>query len=236
VKHPVPSGHASREPADRHRTRSPTITGLPLAFAVGRGTRYTEEAMVRPREFDEDAVLDAALQQFWAHGYEATSIEDLVQATGLGRASLYGAFGCKEQLFARVVDRYLSKAPSLSASGAATSPRAALEQMAQQWVDGVCAKRGPRGCLLSLAASGDGPACVRATVEAARRTQHQRLAALIARGQSMGELATGREPEALARFLFVTQQGVATAARAGVSREELAEAVREALHYVVGRV
>ena len=54
--------------------------------------------MARPREFDESAVIDRAMQQFWAHGYEATSVDDLCAVTGLNRSSLYRAFGSKRDL------------------------------------------------------------------------------------------------------------------------------------------
>jgi len=65
--------------------------------------------MARPREFDEDVVLGKVLSVFWERGYDGTSVEDLVERTGLGRASLYGAFGDKERLFERALALYLSR-------------------------------------------------------------------------------------------------------------------------------
>ena len=62
--------------------------------------------MARPREFDEEEVLDRALDVFWRRGYGATSVEDLTAATGLGRGSLYAAFGDKETLFLTCLRRY----------------------------------------------------------------------------------------------------------------------------------
>ena len=64
--------------------------------------------MARPREFDEERVLQAALEVFRAKGFEGTRLCDLEQATGLGRGSLYGAFGDKRTLFLKVLGRYLS--------------------------------------------------------------------------------------------------------------------------------
>lgn len=61
----------------------------------------------RPREFDADAVLDQLVQLFWEQGFEATSIADIVAATGLNKSSLYNAFGSKEELFGRVLTRYM---------------------------------------------------------------------------------------------------------------------------------
>ena len=66
-----------------------------------------DEGMARPREFDEEAVLDAAMQCFWHHGYEATSVRDLVDKTGITSASLYNAFGDKRALYARALDQYV---------------------------------------------------------------------------------------------------------------------------------
>jgi TetR/AcrR family transcriptional regulator, transcriptional repressor for nem operon len=63
--------------------------------------------MARPREFDEEAVLDAAVQCFWAHGYEATSVRDLIEKTGITGASLYNAFGDKRALYQRALDHYV---------------------------------------------------------------------------------------------------------------------------------
>src|SRR5689334_24910291 len=66
--------------------------------------------MARPRSFDEEEVLRAARDQFWTLGYAATSLDDLMAATGLGKGSLYGAFGSKRELFLRVFDEYCARA------------------------------------------------------------------------------------------------------------------------------
>ncbi len=63
--------------------------------------------MARPREFDEDVVLDAAMQCFWARGYEATSVRNLIEKTGITGASLYNAFGDKRALYERALDHYV---------------------------------------------------------------------------------------------------------------------------------
>src|SRR5258706_14226343 len=65
--------------------------------------------MARPREFDEAAVLDAAIQQFWRRGYEATSVRDLADEMGIAGASLYNAFGDKRTLYERSLNRYLDQ-------------------------------------------------------------------------------------------------------------------------------
>lgn len=65
--------------------------------------------MARPREFDADIALDRATDVFWAKGYEATSLDDLCEATGLSRSSLYAAFGTKRDLLLQSVDRYVER-------------------------------------------------------------------------------------------------------------------------------
>ena len=65
--------------------------------------------MARPREFDEAAVLDAAIERFWERGYEATSVRDLADEMNIAGASLYNAFGDKRSLYARALNRYLDQ-------------------------------------------------------------------------------------------------------------------------------
>jgi TetR/AcrR family transcriptional repressor of nem operon len=76
-------------------------------LALGRNR--TDDAMARPREFDEAVVLDQAVQCFWRHGYEATSVRDLVARTGITSASLYNAFGDKRALYQRALDHYVEE-------------------------------------------------------------------------------------------------------------------------------
>ena len=82
-----------------------------MADAMGDGkTPMASEVdgrMARPREFDEEVVLDAAVQCFWAYGYEATSIKDLMERTGLTAASLYNAYGDKRAMFRTALDHYI---------------------------------------------------------------------------------------------------------------------------------
>ena len=70
----------------------------------------------RPRQFDEEQVLDAAMKAFWANGYEATSLADLVSVTGLHKGSLYQAFGDKHSLFVQTLNRYLQNTRSISST------------------------------------------------------------------------------------------------------------------------
>ncbi len=66
-------------------------------------------AMARPREFDEETVLEAAVQCFWSRGFEATSVRNLIEKTGLTSASLYNAFGDKRALYQKALDHYVER-------------------------------------------------------------------------------------------------------------------------------
>src|SRR4029077_15778222 len=94
-------GHFSYSPASRD------ASGLGVDRFLNDQFRTCYHcAMARPRKFVEDEVIAAARVQFWTHGYAATSLDDLVAVTGLGRGSLYRAFGDKHALFMRALDQY----------------------------------------------------------------------------------------------------------------------------------
>ena len=190
------------------------------------------KGMGRPREFSEEEVLDAALEAFWSRGFEATSVQDLVDATGLSRASLYGAFGDKEALFEAVLAHYAARTARIARElEEAPSARAGIERFMLRFVEGASAPGGPRGCFMQLSVSEcqpARPAVARAAAEGARQTEEGLLRAL-QRGKKAGELPASLEAKATARLLAVTLQGVAAAARAGRSREELREVVRQAV-------
>jgi AcrR family transcriptional regulator len=186
--------------------------------------------MARPREFDEADVLDRALSTFWEHGYEGTSIDELVAATGLGRASLYGAFGDKEQIFAKALERYCARAGEALAIGDdEPSARAALERLLRALVVKSLPKSGPRGCfLLSSTVGGDAPAAARRAYAEYAAGLERALTALVRRGQESGELTRAADAQAVARMIAVLLQGVAASARAGRTKAQL-EAAMETL-------
>jgi AcrR family transcriptional regulator len=192
------------------------------------------KGMARPREFDEDEVLDRALATFWEHGYEGTSIDELVAATGLGRASLYGAFGDKEKIFAKALDRYCARmGDSLSIGGSEPSARVALGRLVRALVLKSSPKSGPRGCfLLSTAVGGDAPAAAREAYADYTSRLECALTALVRRGQESGELARTADAPSVARMLVVLLQGIAASARAGRTKAQLEAAADTALDLV----
>lgn len=203
----------------------------------GRGAGYDgpeESALGRPREFDEKEVLERALETFWSRGYDGTSIQDLVKATGLAKASLYGAFGDKGQIYERVVEHYASRMECGSPAPDPSLPlRAALEQLFYGWISLTCPKAGPRGCFLVLAGTqgSDTPMARDALVASLKRTEKM-LGDVLRGGQERGELAADRDVSALARMLVVHVQGIATVARAGWGQDRLRASVDEVLDLV----
>src|ERR1700754_646548 len=110
----------------------------------------TEKSMARPREFDETAVLDAAVQHFWRYGYETTSVRGLANAMGMTNASLYNAFGDKRSLFRMAIERYVEttiEAPIHRLECAASS-RQAIGAFFGQIVNASLKDQDRKGCLL----------------------------------------------------------------------------------------
>src|SRR5882724_3596770 len=103
----------------------------------------------RPRAFDLDAALQKALELFWRQGYEGTSMSDLTTAMGINRPSLYAAFGNKEQLFAKAVERYNSGRTCFMAKALGEpKARAVAEQLLRGVVDMLSDPKTPAGCLM----------------------------------------------------------------------------------------
>ena len=106
--------------------------------------------MPRPREFEEQAVLAAAMQQFWRYGYEATSIRDLAENMGITGASLYNAFGDKRSLYRRALDQYLDETfrERIGRFEENLPPREALDAFFKEIVERSCNDKLRRGCML----------------------------------------------------------------------------------------
>lgn len=189
--------------------------------------------MARTKEFDRDEVLDSAMHLFWRQGYEATSIHDLVDATGINRASMYASFGGKEALFAAALDHYVDQISRdrlalLSAEGSA---RKALERYFNSLIRFSIGEGRDLGCLLTNTA-----------VEAAARTSEmdaklsdvfdrveKTFREVIRRGQANGEISRHHGPTALARFLMSTVHGLRVQARFNPDEKHLRDTVRVAL-------
>ena len=173
--------------------------------------------MARPREFDEERVLQAALEVFRAKGFEGTTLCDLEQATGLGRGSLYGSFGDKRTLFLKVLGRYLSSSldERLSLLHRPGAGREAIVALFRGIARDASRDRERKGflvtnCSVELADRDPELAC-----RAARSLDRfeQALAAAVREAQAQGEIAAGRDPVRLARFLTILMEGMLVLAR-----------------------
>ncbi len=187
--------------------------------------------MARPRSFDSDVVLDKAVETFRRKGFDGTSVEDLEKATGLRRASLYGAYGDKRAFYLAALKRYQgTKGVSLLETlNAAKTGRAAIERLFQITVDEAAGD--PCGCLLANAASERSAHDERVArcVEDNRRRVEGALLAAVLRGRADGSVKARGEARASARFLFAAVLGLRALGRTGCGRDELKAVVAEAL-------
>ena len=160
--------------------------------------------MTGVRQFDEGAVLDRAMETFWRRGYEATSIDDLVAATGVKRGSLYNAFGDKEALFLASFERYRQRVLT-PITDALDDPDAlaGIEAMVETQLHIAADTDGPCGCLVlntAMETAGRGDRLARRMREE-MATVETRIYQTLLRAQGDGALAAGRDLRALARFL-----------------------------------
>lgn len=184
--------------------------------------------MARTRAFDTDDVVRAARDVFWSVGYDAAAMPDLERATGLGRSSLYNAFGSKRGLFDVAVQSYLEQVvrPRLAALAAAPDGAAGLRGYFGSIADAVAAGEDQhRGCLLLTSSAGRGSQDepVRVTVDAYRREVTEAFAAALRRDQSV---ALEEDIATRARLLFAALAAGMTLAR--FNREEAVETLRSA--------
>lgn len=185
--------------------------------------------MARPREFNEDEVLDQAMYVFWAKGYGGTSTADLLSAMGLTNSSLYKAFGSKENLFRRAMGRYHAGPLAFRALALAEpTPRGVVERMLLGTVDLLTGGETPPGCLEvnSGLAGSSGSEAVRLDLVRNRRVLGELLRERIAATQNAGSLPIGLSPEQAATLVATLAHGLAVQAKDGASREELRAIVR----------
>ena len=174
--------------------------------------------MARPRQFDEKRVLRAVRDQFWDAGYAATSLEDLMRVSGLGKGSLYAAFGDKHQLFLRALRSY-TDGLNVQLRNKLGAPRAldALRAFVMAPVSDPGGDAARRGCLMAnstcelSAADPDVLAEARHTYE----TTTALVADCVVRAQAEGDVPPGADPIETARALLAAQQGLTFMGRTG---------------------
>lgn len=183
----------------------------------------------RPRKFDRDEALERAMQVFWTHGFEGSSMQHLTEGMGINSPSIYAAFGSKEALFREAVARYVSREADLAwrALDETVELREATRRMLRTSLDVFVANNPPRGCLVVLGAgyqdAGSDP--VRGFLRDQRRAFRARIEARLQRAQEAGELPADSDLEALSECILGFFSGLAIEAVDGADLDALYRSV-----------
>jgi TetR/AcrR family transcriptional repressor of nem operon len=188
--------------------------------------------MARPREFDEQAVLDAASDIFWTKGYEATSTRDLMHETGLTPSSMYAAFGDKRGLFRRALAHYLNRLRAKMAHLEATaSPGEAITGFFDDTIERSLEDALQRGCMLVNSALEASPrdAEFRSTIARELNLIEDFFRNRVRAGQECGDISRAHSAEDAGRQLLAVLLGVRVLARVRPERRLLTGAVGQTL-------
>jgi AcrR family transcriptional regulator len=195
-------------------------------------TKQKSAEVGRPRSFDLDTALDRALQVFWKKGYEGASLSDLTRAMRINRPSLYAAFGDKESLFRKALDRYLDQETRYwqKAIDAPTSKQF-LKRLLRGAAESMSRPGRPVGCLLvqgALACSAEAEP-VRRELIARRQAGELRIRNRLKQARKKGDLPPRADPDSLAQYVTTVMQGMAVQAASGATRSELRQVAETAL-------
>lgn len=189
-------------------------------------TCCTKKSRGRPKVFDREAALDKAMTLFWQHGYEATSLSDLVEATGAKAPTLYAEFVNKEGLFRAVLERYITQFADRHEAQLFCEDKtvtAALSDYFAALASCYTNKETPAGCFLvntsaTLAASSREVARM---LKSRHAQQEETLRAFLDKRQQRGEIPASKNTEELAQFLSCILRGMSITAREGASYDRL---------------
>ncbi|MGR8011408.1 TetR/AcrR family transcriptional regulator [Streptomyces hypolithicus] len=190
--------------------------------------------MARTKEFDPEAALQSALELFWQRGYEATSMADLVEHLGIGRASIYATFGNKRELYLKSLDRYNEiRNPGLLRELSQPGPALpAVRTVVRRFAaEASSSERRLNGCFVTNTAAELGahdPAAAR-RVEASWGHVEILLHSALTRARAQGELPADRDPRTLARMLLVLMQGLRVVGKASDDPSRVRDAAEQAL-------
>jgi len=186
----------------------------------------------RPREFCVDAALAQALRVFWEKGYDGTSLNDLTEAMGITRPSLYAAFGNKESLFRKALDLYeTEKLAYIRRAMDQPTARGVAEVMLRGSVDNVTSSNEPHGCMGVITSVACGPESQSVREDVVKRGEVAKRALIerFERAKEEGDLPPHVDTEGLMRVLIAMLQGISVQANQGATREELDKLVESGL-------
>jgi len=188
--------------------------------------------VARPRKFTEADVVAAARDEFWTRGYAATSVDDLTAATGLGKGSLYGAFGDKHDLYLRTLDDYIASSLDDVRAQLRDPAYSAYDRLARHirtQVKLLTADAERRGCMMAKSAAelAGVDDAVEKAVEGAYGTWRDELVACIKEAQRDGAIDTGQNPKALANTLLAFMRGQEALHKGGAKPAQLKTAADE---------
>ncbi|MGV9453129.1 TetR/AcrR family transcriptional regulator [Streptomyces sp. NPDC003635] len=191
--------------------------------------------MARPRAFNERQVLDQTREQFWATGYAGTRMDDIARATGLGKGSLYGAFGDKGKLFHRVFGDWCTAVVEVAEERLAGGPEAeALDRLSEYvhlMAENTASDTEQRGCLLAKGAA-ELAQLDPVVAERSAETMKALLSLLrteISAAQRHGDIDSAADPERLAALLLTVVRGIEAVGKAGLDPETVRSVADTAL-------
>ncbi|HKM97536.1 MAG TPA: TetR/AcrR family transcriptional regulator [Buttiauxella sp.] len=193
-------------------------------------TSCIKKSRGRPKVFDREAALDKAMALFWQHGYEATSMAHLVEATGAKAPTLYAEFTNKEGLFRAVLDRYMARFTQMREACLFCEERT-LEEALEDFLSLIARlyteKDTPTGCFIictssALAASSEDIAAV---IKTRQSMQEETLVRFLTKRQEKGEIPSSSCVRKLAKYLCCIIQGMSVSARENASYDELLQIV-----------
>jgi TetR/AcrR family transcriptional regulator, copper-responsive repressor len=185
----------------------------------------------RPRSFDREAALAAAIEVFWRKGFEGTSISDLTEAMGINPPSLYAAFGDKEQLFLEAADSYSQSRGDECPYTSEPTARGAIEKLLTYMARELTEGDHPRGCMMVMAAatSANASSRLQKAIAEKRIASRDHMRMRIKQGIQEGDVPADTDAGALADFYSTIIAGLSTQARDGSSRKSLMATVERAM-------
>lgn len=196
---------------------------MEIVASAGRG---------RPREFDPETALSAALQVFWRRGYEGASLTELTEAMGITKPSLYACFGNKEALFRKALDLYeRDKLCYVRSALEAPTARGVAERLLRGALAIQTGTQDPRACLgvISMVACTTHADSIKDEVIARRLSSDKALVERFERACQEGDLPAFIDPAALASYLSAVMQGMGVQASAGATHEQLEKLIETTL-------